>query len=71
MSQQSVGSPTGRKQWPLTGSTTLVHGKQYLGPNAVMYEVEADGFGGWRTINEAPALSKDQTAQVILDERLF
>jgi len=71
MSHQNTGSPTGVKQWPLTGALVQTRGKQFLGPDAVMYECEADGLGGWRTINVRPALSRDEAAQVILDEGLF
>lgn len=60
-----TGSPTGRKQWPLSGSLVQVHGKQYLGPAAVMYEVEADGLGGWRTINERPAINPSEHAHLL------
>lgn len=45
---------SGNKQWPLQGSLTQIHGKQFLGPRAVMYNCEADGFGGWRNLDTPP-----------------
>jgi len=49
-------STHGIKQWPLAGSLTEAHGKQVLGPNAVMFACEADGQGGWVTRPASPVI---------------
>lgn len=49
-------SNSGIKQWPLVGALSEVHGKQIIGPATVMYACEADGVGGWRTLDARPAI---------------
>lgn len=48
-------SNSGIKQWPLAGALVQTHGKQIIGPSTVMYDCEADGFGGWVSRPAVPA----------------
>ena len=50
-------SNSGIKQWPLAGALSEVHGKQIIGPGTVMYACEADGLGGWRSVDARPAFT--------------